>query len=108
MHRLYTAFVLGCCAEALTHLDSTSTSGADLATDILCNRALTLLRQSPSEPEAALHDASAAIDCSKTNCKVNKVLIKLLSNACRQQTISCYTVSALPFMVAAFTLCVSK
>lgn len=85
-----------CCAEALTYLDRTSASGAALATDILCNRALTLLRQSPSDPEAALLDASAAIHCSKANCKVknicsscsamranNKSSLVVLSQLCR-------------------------
>ncbi|KAL0035035.1 hypothetical protein WJX79_007596 [Trebouxia sp. C0005] len=55
--------------EALTFLDRTSSSGTVLATDILCNRALTLLRQKPPEPEAALLDASAAIECSKASSK---------------------------------------
>ncbi|KAL0054030.1 hypothetical protein WJX82_002618 [Trebouxia sp. C0006] len=55
--------------EALTFLDRTTPSGTTLATDILCNRALTLLRQTPPEPEAAVLDASAALDCSKTSSK---------------------------------------
>ncbi|DBA96455.1 TPA: hypothetical protein ACH3X1_015345 [Trebouxia sp. C0004] len=55
--------------DALTSLDRTSPSGTILATDILCNRALTFLRQTPPEAEAALLDASAALDCSKASSK---------------------------------------
>lgn len=65
-------------AEALTYLDRTSPSGIILATDILCNRSLTFLRQTPPEPEAALLDASAALDCSRASSKVNSVHIKNL------------------------------
>ena len=61
-----------CCppADCLTALDSRSQTGKAVLSEVLCNRALTLLRQTPPQAKAALLDASAAIKCHQANCKV--------------------------------------
>ena len=67
-----TVFDMLCFADCLILLDETTVSGAAVASDVLCNRALVLVQETPPDHESALQDATSAIACNKSNCKVSK------------------------------------